>query len=183
MGTGDLTGKTGLPDDADAIVTAYLSRLDAALPLPAAERDRIVAEATDALICATQTRIRAGEEPAAAATAAVAEFGDPAMLARQFAAALAPRMARRVGLTLIGSGPLVGLCWVAAIGSGPGLVSRIASALSVMPLLPVVLVSRYRRPRSRCWPARIRCGGVPWPMRHHAGRVWPHSGVSARTPC
>ncbi|HZM79426.1 MAG TPA: hypothetical protein VFC19_27160 [Candidatus Limnocylindrales bacterium] len=139
MDARDLIATACLPEKAGPIVADYLSRLDAVVPLPASERERILAEAADALVCATQARIAIGESPAAAASAAVAEFGDPVVLAKQFADALGPGMARRVGLMLISSGPVVGLVWVAAIGSGAGWGWRVGSALAAMPLLPVVL--------------------------------------------
>lgn len=137
MGTGDLT--RGLPDDAVEQVSAYLSRLDAALPLLRHERARILAEAADALKCEIDAAVAGGKAPSAAACEAVDRFGAPAMLAAEFAAALTPHTARRVGLALMVSGPLIGLVWVTAIGHGQDLAARISSVLTILPYLPILL--------------------------------------------
>jgi multisubunit Na+/H+ antiporter MnhF subunit len=62
----------------------------------------------------------AGLSPAQAARAGVRDFGDPRVLAAQFSAALSRATARRVGLTLLGTGPLVGLVWVTAFAGRAG---------------------------------------------------------------
>lgn len=131
MGTGDLTG--------DLLVADYLSRLDGALPLPARDRKRIVTEAADGLACAIEDAVAGGESPGAAARSAVAEFGRPGTLAAHFAAALAPAKARRTGLALVLTGPVIGLVWVAAAGQGTGWPARIGSLIEAMPYLPLVL--------------------------------------------
>ncbi len=60
-------------------------------------------------------------------------------LAAQFTQALAPGMARRVGLALVVTGPMVGLAWLAGIGHGVDWTSRLSSVLSALPYFPVIL--------------------------------------------
>ncbi len=117
----------------------YLSRLDAALPLPRRQRDRIVAEVADGLHSAAEAMTVAGLTKPEAESAAIEEFGESTDLAAEFAQALAPGIARRVGLALVLSGPMVGLAWVAAFGHGIDWMTRITSVLVRMPYFPVVL--------------------------------------------
>jgi hypothetical protein len=49
-----------------------------------------------------------------AGLAAISEFGDPGQVADGFRAELAARTARRVSMSLVTAGPLVGLLWMAA---------------------------------------------------------------------
>ena len=53
-----------------------------------------------------------GLPPEEAARAAVAEFGDPRTVGAGFAPELAAATGRRVGLSLLTTGPLVGLSWL-----------------------------------------------------------------------
>jgi len=95
MGSRDhLTGGLGLAGEAASVVAAFLSTLEASLPLPAGERARILAEVADGLSSAIAGEIEAGLAPAEAARAVVADFGEPGELADQFVAALAPRPCR-----------------------------------------------------------------------------------------
>jgi hypothetical protein len=141
MGTfAELTASLALPREAEAVVVAYLIRLNDLLPLPRGERTRIVAEAADTLACAIEDRIVTGTPPGRAARTAVAEFGDPAMLAKQFAAVIAPAAARRVCLALLLSGPMVGVAWATALGHGRHWATRIGSLLETQPYLPPLLM-------------------------------------------
>jgi HAAS len=92
----------------------YLSEVAAALPGPARARDDIIAELRSGLLDATDAYQAAGRSPDEAAATATAEFGDPRQIAASFGPELAAHQARRLALTLITSGPLVGLLWTAA---------------------------------------------------------------------
>jgi len=168
MGTRDLT--RGLPRDAAEQVCAYLSTLDDALPLPRAERARILAEAADALGCEIEAGIAAGKTARATAHEAVKAFGAPDMLAAQFAEAMAPGMARRTGAALMVTGPLVGLAWVTAVGEGHGW-ARISSVLTMVPYLPLVLAATVV-----CAMVAVMAGRPParsvWGIRWAAGAAW-----------
>ena len=95
-------------------VEAYLAEVAAALPGPARARDDLLAELRSGLLDATDSYRAAGHPPDQAAAAAAAEFGDPRQVAAAFRPELAARQARRTALTLISTGPLVGLLWAAA---------------------------------------------------------------------
>ena len=71
-----------------------------------------MAELEDGLWTATLAHRTRGLPPEEAATAAVAEFGDPRTVAAGFGPELAAAIGRRVGLALLTTGPLVGSCWL-----------------------------------------------------------------------
>ena len=95
-------------------IESYLSQVTAALPGPPRARAGIVAELRGGLLDATDAHGRAGLTPPAAAQAAVAEFGHPAQVAAAFRPGLAATQARHLAATLLVTGPLIGLLWVAA---------------------------------------------------------------------
>ena len=95
-------------------VESYLSEVAAALPGPARTRSDIIAELRSGLLDATDAYRAAGHPADEAAAAALSEFGDPRQIAAAFRPELAARQARRTALTLITTGPLVGLLWAAA---------------------------------------------------------------------
>ena len=99
---------------AGPVVDAYLREVGAALPGPARARRDILAELHSGLLDATDAHRRAGLPDGAAAAAAIAEFGDPRVVAGAFRPELTIRHARRVALTLVTTGPLIGLLWVGA---------------------------------------------------------------------
>jgi hypothetical protein len=103
------------------LVAAYLDRLGAGLVGGRRAREATVAEIADGLIEAVEAHTRRGLAPVAAARRAVAEFGDPAELAAQLMAEQAGTTARRVGLGLVITGPMVGSVWVAQFAAGTGL--------------------------------------------------------------
>jgi hypothetical protein len=106
-----------LADRADRLVEAWLAELAAGLHGPARARTAVVAELRDGLLEAVDSYRAEGLAPVEAARAAVDEFGEPAAIATAFAAELAARQARRTAVALIGTGPLVGLLWGAAMAS------------------------------------------------------------------
>jgi hypothetical protein len=98
-------------------VRAYLAVLATGLTGPGAARTAILAEVEDGLLEAVATRVRRGLPPAAAQAAAIAEFGAPVAVAAGFRTELAAASARRVGLGLLVTGPIVGTTWLAAMAS------------------------------------------------------------------
>jgi hypothetical protein len=102
----------------DSAVETYLRAVAASMPGPAQARRDILAELRSGLLDAADAHHSAGLPLSAAADAAITEFGDPGQVAAAFRPHLAMRQARRVALTLIVTGPLVGLLWmVAALAS------------------------------------------------------------------
>jgi hypothetical protein len=108
-------------------IEGYLAEVTARLPRPPRAQAGIVAELRSGLLDATDAHRSAGLPPAEAALAAVREFGEPAQVAAGFSAELAAGQARRVVVTLLATGPLVGLLWLA---------TALASHLAVRLALP-----------------------------------------------
>jgi hypothetical protein len=131
----------GLPTEAARIVDDYLAAVAAFLPAGRRVRHHIVAEIGDGLACAVDARLADGAVPREAARSAVADFGDPRLLASGLARELTPATARRSGATLLVTGPLVGLVWVNAYraGSVNGL-SNVVAVLSSVPLFQLALL-------------------------------------------
>ncbi|HET6749694.1 MAG TPA: permease prefix domain 1-containing protein [Actinomycetes bacterium] len=113
MAGSDLNGP-GQPTGLDAVAD-YLSTVGARLTGPLAARTRIIEELRDGLTEALEVHLARGRSPQEAAAAAVAEFGDPRMVAVAFGPELAAVQARRVALGLLATGPLVGSAWIAAV--------------------------------------------------------------------
>lgn len=140
----DLTPATWDPQ-ARTAAAGYLRALAAGLPLARRTRAAVLAEVADGLACAVEAHVAAGAQPAAAARLAIAEFGDPRELAAQLAAEIAGSHARRVGVGLVATGPLVGLSWVAAFAAADGTswwaqVGVLMPAVQVYPLVLAVSV-------------------------------------------
>ena len=107
-------------------VEGYLAEVTARLPGPARAHAGIVAELRAGLLDAQDAQRSAGLPPGQAGAAAIREFGDPARIADAFRPEIAASQARRVVLTLLVTGPLVGLLWIAEamaahLGIRPGL--------------------------------------------------------------
>jgi hypothetical protein len=95
-------------------IEPYLAEIAARLTGPARARAGIVDELRSGLLDAIDTYSSAGVTGAQAAKDAVSEFGDPRQVADAFRPELAVRQARRVAITLVATGPLIGLLWAAA---------------------------------------------------------------------
>lgn len=95
-------------------IEPYLAAVAARLPGPVRAQRDIVAELRAGLLDAIDARRSAGVPPAQAAAQSVLEFGDPRQVAEAFRPELAARSARRIALTLVLTGPLIGALWVAA---------------------------------------------------------------------
>jgi hypothetical protein len=86
----------------------------ARLPGPARARRDVVAELHAGLLDGIDARRGSGFTPVQAVAQTLLEFGDPRQVAAAFGPELAARGARRVALTLVLTGPLIGALWVAA---------------------------------------------------------------------
>jgi hypothetical protein len=89
-----------------SLISDYLAALSAQLPAP------MVEELADGLDQTCQHYLRRGLDPQAAARAAVAEFGEPAVIVAAFIRACPPRHTAR---RLLATGPAVGACWAIAL--------------------------------------------------------------------
>jgi hypothetical protein len=95
-----------MPESEPRLIRGYLDTLAARLPASVAD------ELADGLTETYRFHLSRGLDPPAAAEAAVAEFGP----AEEIAAGFTPvNPARRAARRLLGIGPLVGACWVAAL--------------------------------------------------------------------
>ena len=107
--------RPGPPEtDAGPAVERYLAEVAARLPGPARAYGGIVGELRSGLLDAADAYQSSGVPPAQATGAAIREFGDPAQIADAFRDEIAASQARRVAVTLLVTGPLVGLLWIAA---------------------------------------------------------------------
>lgn len=130
-----------LPAEAAWIVDDYLAAVAACLPAGRRARQNMLAEIGDGLACAVDARLADGAVHREAARAAVADFGDPRGLAGGLACELAPATGRRTGATLLATGPLVGLVWVAAYGTGSAnWPSKVVAVFSSVPVFQFVLL-------------------------------------------
>ncbi len=92
-----------------ALIEACLAELGRRLPAD------VVDELADGLTETYDRHLARGTDPGAAAESAIAEFGDPAIIAAAFARQ-AP--ARRAALALLVTGPAVGACWAVTLLAG-----------------------------------------------------------------
>ena len=88
------------------LISSYLAVLAAQLPAS------IVEELADGLAETHQSYLRQGLGPDLAARSAVSEFGEPGAIVAGFARV---NPARRAARRLLGIGPAVGACWIAAL--------------------------------------------------------------------
>jgi hypothetical protein len=114
MAGSNLSGPGQQAIDRDA-VTDYLTAVVAQLAGPPSARAAVTDELRDGLMEALETHQRHGCSQAEATAAAIAEFGDPRMVAAAFGPELGAVQARRVAVGLLVTGPLVGLAWIAAV--------------------------------------------------------------------
>jgi hypothetical protein len=128
------------------VVDAYIAALADGLPGSRKARAAILTEIGDGLAETVERHQALGRPPERAAAEAVAEFGDPRELAASLATELAGSTARRVGLALLGTGPLVGVLWLTALATRSGghdwrdSLGWLASDLPALPLLLVLVV-------------------------------------------
>jgi hypothetical protein len=133
----------GVDPAARPVLDAYIADLAQRLPGSRHARTAILTEIGDGLAETVAKHQARGSCPANAATAAVSEFGDAHRLAAGLATELAGLTARRVGLTLLATGPLVGLIWLAAFvarADGNGWRAQLVALMSDVPVFPILLV-------------------------------------------
>jgi hypothetical protein len=116
---------TGPAGGAEQVLGSYLAEIADRLIGPARARRDILAELAAGLADATDAYRSAGLDPDQAVRAAITEFGRPEQVADGFRAELTAAQARRTALTLLRTGPLVGLLWLSA-----ALASRIGAQLA-----------------------------------------------------
>ena len=103
------TARMALPGPAPRhLVNSYLAEVTAGLPGSARARASVADELRAGLLDAIDAYRSAGLAAEQAAQAAVSEFGDPRQVASAFRPELAVSQARRVAVTLVATGPLIG---------------------------------------------------------------------------
>ena len=113
------------------LISGYLDALAGQLPGP------VVEELADGLEETYQRHLRLGLAPGTAAQAAVAEFGEPELIAAEFARA---HPARRAARRLLVTGPVVGSCWAVALISSRAWTWPVPVAAVLVPALALVAV-------------------------------------------
>jgi hypothetical protein len=166
---------------APTAIDRYLAQVQARLPGAPGHRPAIIAELRSGLLDTADAHAAAGRPPAEATQAAIREFGDPALVAEGFRAEIAARTARRVAITVLVTGPAVGLLWIitaatshliphwqlsalpSAIQAGLYLVAAAAAATTGFALLGVAAtgrVTRWLEVRPRQAPAAAAAAGL-----------------------
>jgi hypothetical protein len=115
-----VTDTADLDPAAVQVIDDYLGALAHRLPAHARLTPDVVAEMRDDLLTATAVLTPGSPGPVAAARAALADFGDEETIAWALRPELAARNARRLGIALLVTGPLGGVCWLAAVFFGTG---------------------------------------------------------------
>ena len=113
------------------LITRYLGALARQLP------GQVVEELADGLEETYRRHLGLGLAPEEAAAAAMAEFGDPELIAAEFARA---HPARRAALRLLAVGPVVGLCWAVALVTSRAWTWPVPVAADIVPGLALVAV-------------------------------------------
>jgi len=114
-----------------SLISGYLDALASQLPGP------VVEELAGGLEDAYRRHLGLGLAPEAAARAAVAEFGDPGLIAAEFARA---HPARRAARRLLAAGPVVGACWAVALVTSRAWTWPVPVAAEIVPGLALVAV-------------------------------------------
>jgi hypothetical protein len=136
----------------------YLTALSSDLP------SRIVEELADGLDETYRRHLGQGLDPDAAAQAAVAEFGEPQVIAAAFTHASS---GRRTARRLLAAGPIVGLCWAIALITARAwqwpvpVIARVVfgmALITVIGLLAAAVLGRHYR--LVCRAAAAACVGT-----------------------
>jgi hypothetical protein len=162
-------------DDADldvgaaAVIDAYLAELTGRLPTYAPLAADVRAELRADLVETTMALVPESASAVVAARTATAQFGEVEYLAAAFRPELAVRQARRMGWTLLVSGPLVGASWLTTVfltASNPATVWRWLPLVTVPLLLvgaPATVLTVASTGRLTRWlrpPAGLTSGAV-----------------------
>ena len=113
------------------LISGYLDALAGQLPGP------VVEELADGLEETYRRHLGLGLTPGGGGAAAVAEFGDPELIAAEFARA---HPARRAARRLLAAGPVVGSCWAVALVTGRAWTWPVPMAAGIVPGLVLVAV-------------------------------------------
>ena len=111
------------------LIAGYLDTLSRQLP------GQVVEELADGLEETYRRHLGLGLAPDAAAQSAVAEFGDPELIAAEFTRA---HPARRAARRLLAAGPVVGSCWAVARVTGRAWTWPVPAAAGIRPGLALV---------------------------------------------
>jgi len=140
------------------LIENYRAAVSAQLPAPVAD------ELADGLAETYRSHLDRGLGPDAAARAAVAEFGEPALVMAAFTRA---SPARRAARRLLVTGPVVGACWGAVLIAGRAwtwpvpvaarVLAGVTLAGAIVLLAVAALLPRYRP--ARC-AATAACAGL-----------------------
>jgi hypothetical protein len=121
-------------------LAAYIADLDALLRGPRHSRDAILAELADGLEHAFRNHAATGMTADRAAAAAIAEFGDPRVVAEAFSGELATASARRTIAALVATGPLIGIWWLLLRQPDPWRTGPTA-LFGAIPALPLIVIA------------------------------------------
>ena len=139
---GGMTRETTTKSDDTRLIDGYLDEIANDLVAPAAARAAVIREISDGLLEAVADHRDRGLPEAAAARAAIAEFGAPRNIAAAFQRELGARQARRSAITLMTSGPIVGLAWLigVVVSSLPPARHHLSGPWWALPLVGVAIV-------------------------------------------
>jgi hypothetical protein len=140
------------------LIKDYLAALSTQLPAP------IVAELADGLEQTHRRYLDQGLGPDAAASAAVAEFGEPQVVVAAFGGA---SPARRAARRLLATGPVVGACWGTALMTNRAwtwpvpIGVRILLGMALISVIGLLAAAAFgRRYRSAVRAAAAGCAGL-----------------------
>ncbi len=129
-------------DPAGAVLDAYLRELADAIGGPRRATAAVIDEVGDGLLEAIDRCQAHGLTSYDAAQAAITEFGPPRLVAAAFRADFGARQARRTTLTLLLTGPLIGLTWIigAELGSLPPARGHLTGPWWALPVVGLALL-------------------------------------------
>jgi hypothetical protein len=140
------------------LISEYLARLSADLP------GRIVEELTDGLDETYHRNLGQGLDPEAAARAAIAEFGEPPVIAAAFTDA---SRGRRTARRLLATGPAVGMCWAVVLITSRAwqwpvpIAARVLFGVTLITVIGLLAAAAVgRRYRLVCRAAAAACAGT-----------------------
>ena len=138
---GGMARATTPKSDHTSLIDGYLSEMANALVAPAVARTAVIREVCDGLLETVASYRERGLPEVEAARAAIAEFGEPRTIAAAFQQELGARQARRSALTLLTSGPIVGIAWLigVAVSSLPPARHHLSGPWWALPVVGVAI--------------------------------------------